>query len=205
MNKTKLIKTFEILYPEPESELNFKNTYQLVVSVILSAQCTDKKVNEVTPTLFKDFSSFKKLSEAKISQIEKIIRQVNYYKTKSKNIVNMAKMVIENYKGRLPRKHNELIKLPGVGRKTANVVLGELVVTPTIAVDTHVFRVSQRLGLAKGKTPLDIEKQLMKGFSKSIWRNLHHWLILHGRRVCKAQNPDCVNCEVSELCPSKFL
>ena len=202
-DKKKLLKSFSKLYPNPKSELNFKNRYQLVVAVSLSAQCTDKKVNEVTPLLFKKYQNFKELSKATINSVEKIIRQVNYYKTKSKNIINMSKMVSKEFKNRLPTKHEDLIKLPGVGNKTANVVLSELGIVPTFPVDTHVFRLSKRLNLAKGKNVKIVEEELKKGFKPELWRNLHHYLIFHGRRVCKAQNPLCNECKISNLCPSK--
>ena len=202
--KRSLLDRFKKIFPDPESELNFKGTYQLVVSVILSAQCTDKKVNQVTPELFSKYSSFKKLSLAAVIEIEKIIRPINYYKTKAKNLVSMSTLVIENFGGKLPRNHKDLMSLPGIGKKTANVVLNELGVMPTIPVDTHVFRVSKRLGLASGKTPEITEQELMQEFDEKHWRNLHHWLILHGRRTCKAQSPVCSDCVVSSLCPSKL-
>ena len=201
--KRSLLSKFEKLYPDPKSELNFKGTYQLVVCVILSAQCTDKKVNQVTPGLFAKYSSFKKLSEAKVSELEKIIRPINYYKTKTKNLIGMSGLVVNQHAGKLPRTHKELIALPGIGQKTANVVLNELGVVPTLPVDTHVFRVSKRLGLASGKTPEKTEEELKQEFKEKHWRNLHHWLIFHGRRVCKAQRPLCSECGIDSLCPSK--
>lgn len=196
-----LIKLFKVAYPEPSSELNFNNEYQLIVSVVLSAQCTDKKVNEVTPLLFKKFSKFKALSKATVLEVEKIIRPVNYYKTKSKNLVALAQIVESKFRGKLPQTMDELIELPGVGRKTASVVLGELGIEHTLPVDTHVFRVSQRLGLAKGKTTDAIEQQLKARFKSELWRPLHHWLILHGRKVCKAQRPLCHECSLFKICP----
>lgn len=204
-NKSKLIAIFEELYPAPSSELNFKDEFQLIICVVLSAQCTDKKVNEVTPKLFSKFPTFKELSQAKGAEVEAIIRQVNYYRTKSKNIINLSKMVCDEFGGKIPHSFEEITSLPGVGRKTASVVLGEMKVEHTLAVDTHVFRVSQRLGLAKGKTPEEIEEQLKKQFKPELWRNLHHWLILHGRRVCKAQSPNCADCKLSGVCPSSSV
>lgn len=201
--KRKLLEEFERLYPDPQSELNFKGKYQLVVSVALSAQCTDKKVNEVTPELFKAFPSFKALSEAKLSQVEKIIRPVNYYRSKSKHIVAMAQRVCSEFKGKLPLTHKELISLAGVGRKTANVVLSELGIEPAFPVDTHVFRVSRRLELASEDNRDKLEEELKSHFDPKEWRNLHHWLIFHGRRVCKAQNPLCGECTIAKGCPSK--
>ena len=190
------------LYPSPESELNFSNEYELLVCVILSAQCTDKKVNEVTPVLFSKYPDLPSLAAARITSVEKIIRPINYYRTKAKNIVGMAKDVRANHSGKVPRTHDELILLPGVGRKTANVVLGEMKVAHTLPVDTHVFRVARRLGLTDGKKPEEVEEDLKKLYPSHLWRNLHHWLILHGRRICKAQKPLCDKCRLSEICPS---
>lgn len=195
-----LLSILEQLYPDPKSELNYVNEYQLCISVILSAQCTDKKVNQVTPELFKKYPNFKALSKAEISSTEQIIRQVNYYKTKSKNIINLAKILGESYNFQLPLIHNELIKLPGIGRKTANVVLSELNIEPALAVDTHVFRLSNRIGISNGKDVLEVEKSLTKQFPKESWKQLHHGLILHGRRVCMARNPNCAICEIKTIC-----
>ena len=200
--KSKLLKIFEELYPDPQSELNFKNDYQLLISVILSAQCTDKKVNQVTPELFSSFKNFKQLGEAKLSKVEQIIRQVNYYKTKSKNIIKTAEIITEKYRGKLPLTREELEALPGVGRKTTSVVLSEKDIEPAFPVDTHVFRVSRRLKLATRTDRDKVEEQVRTKFDPKHWRPLHHWLIFHGRRVCKAQTPLCGNCSLSDLCPS---
>lgn len=200
--KQRLVSLFQSLYPTTGSELNFQNPYQLVVAVSLSAQCTDKKVNEITPILFSAYPDFKSLAAADVLDVEKIIRPINYYRTKSKNITNMAQKVITEFNGVLPKTHEELVTLPGVGRKTANVVLGELKITPAIPVDTHVFRVSKRLGIASGNTPDAVEAELQKAFPPELWYNLHHWLIYHGRRVCKAQRPLCSECALREICPS---
>jgi endonuclease-3 len=197
-----ILKQLKKLYPDPRSELTFKNPYELVVAVALSAQCTDKKVNEVTKILFKEFPSFRALASASIQQIETIIRPVNYFKTKSKNIKLLAEKVCETFHGKLPHTHDELTSLPGVGNKTANVVLSELGIVPAFPVDTHVFRVSRRLGLAKGKNVVQVEASLKKTFPPAQWHDLHHWLIFHGRRVCKAQRPLCEQCSLKTLCPS---
>ena len=202
-NKKELLHKLTTLYPEPRSELNFSSDFELVISVVLSAQCTDKKVNQTTPALFKRFGSFRKLSKADVQDVEQIIREVNYYRTKSKNIIELSRMVVEQFGDQLPSTMEELIELPGVGRKTANVVLGERGITPSIAVDTHVFRVSRRLGIAKGENVRVVEESLMKNFAPESWRDLHHQLIFHGRRVCKARNPLCGSCELSDLCPSR--
>lgn len=198
----KVLSIFKSLYPKPESELHFKNQYELLVSVILSAQCTDKKVNQVTPALFQKFPSFGTLSKAKLHALEEIIRPINYYKTKAKNLVGMGKTVMQVFSGKLPATYQELITLPGVGNKTANVILSELRLAPTFPVDTHVFRVARRLGFSNGKTPDAVEDDLKKLFDKKHWRNLHHWLIFHGRRVCKARTPLCGECKLSSVCPS---
>jgi endonuclease III len=190
----------ELLYPDARTELTFKNEFELIVAVILSAQCTDKKVNEVTPALFAKYPDFGALAKAKEVEVAAIIRQVNYYITKSKNIIKMAEKVCAEFNAMLPRNRDLLVTLPGVGRKTANVLLGELGEIPAIAVDTHVFRLSHRLGFSKGKNPLKVEDDLMKKFPPEKWRQVHHSLVLHGRRVCKAQRPDCERCEVKELC-----
>jgi endonuclease-3 len=202
--KKKLLTHFEGLYPEPASELNFSNTYQLVVAVVLSAQCTDKKVNEVTPELFTCYKNYKSLGKATPEDLEKILRPVNYYKTKSKNLVKLGKMVTEEFGGSLPTSAKELIKLPGVGQKTANVVVSELGTEYSFPVDTHVFRVSQRLGLVEGKTPEKVEERLKETFPPETWRPLHHWLIFHGRRVCAARSPKCDECTLAKLCHKRL-
>jgi endonuclease-3 len=196
-----ILKGFEALYPEPASELHFSNERELVIAVLLSAQCTDKKVNEVTPTLFSRFTSFSALARARITELEKILRPINYYRTKAKNVQALGALVEKEHGGKLPRSFDELITLPGVGRKTANVVLNELGIAHALPVDTHVFRVAQRLGLAKGTKPGEIEEALKKRFPAELWRPLHHWLILHGRRVCKAQRPLCEECSLLPYCP----
>jgi endonuclease-3 len=200
--KSCLLSTLAKLYPEVRSELDFSNEYQLLIAVMLSAQCTDKKVNQVTPELFKIYGDFPALSEAPLPQVEKIIRPINYFKTKARNIVHTALLVVQEHKARIPRTREELIALPGVGRKTANVVLGELGIEPALPVDTHVFRVAHRLGLSDGKTPDAVESDLKEQFASSEWRNLHHRLIFHGRRVCKARNPACGECALANICPS---
>jgi endonuclease-3 len=200
--RTQLLAALAELYPEPRSELNFANNFELIVAVMLSAQCTDVKVNQVTTTLFKKYPTALKLSKAALADVEAIIRPINYFKTKSKNIIATSAILHSQYRGALPRTHEELTALPGVGRKTANVVLGETGAAPALPVDTHVFRVAHRLGLSQGKTPEAVEHDLMKQFQSSEWRPLHHRLIFHGRRVCKARNPACSECVLQGLCPS---
>lgn len=191
-------------YPDPRSELDFKDDYQLVVAVILSAQCTDKKVNQVTPQLFGRFADFAALAKAPITELEQIIRPINYYRTKARNLIAMAQRVVDDFNGKLPGEHPELTSLPGIGRKTANVVVCEKGCAPALPVDTHVFRVSKRLGLADGTTVEKVEDQLKLQFAPQEWRNLHHWLIFHGRRVCKAQRPQCGQCVVNDICPGRL-
>ena len=187
-------------YPGASSELAFENDYQLVVAVVLSAQCTDKKVNEVTAVLFKKYRSFKKLASAAPEDIEVIIRPVNYYRTKARHIRDLAEAVVVEWGGLLPGTISELMTLPGVGRKTANVVVSERGTEPGLAVDTHVFRVSRRLGIAKGSTPAEVEDELRQSFPQDQWRALHHGLILHGRRVCPARSPKCEQCVLAAIC-----
>jgi len=201
--RRKILEILATLYPSPKSELYFTNEYELLVAVVLSAQCTDKKVNEVTPGLFAHYPSFEALSKAKVEDTAEIIRTINYFKTKARHLVALSKKVVEEYEGKLPRDHYQLVSLPGVGRKTANVVLSELGVIPTFPVDTHVYRVSKRLGFATGKNPEKVEDELKELFPPSVWRSLHHWLILHGRRTCSARSPRCDECLLSKYCPSK--
>ena len=201
--KTFLLSSLAELYPNPHSELDFSNEYQLLIAVVLSAQCTDKKVNQVTAVLFQRYRDFKALSRAKLEDVEKIIRPINYFKTKSKNIIETAKQIVAQHGSSVPKTREELTALPGVGRKTANVVLGELGIEPSFPVDTHVFRVAHRLGLTEGKTPDAVEADLRRQFPPSEWRNLHHRFIFHGRRVCKARTPECGVCPLTKICPSK--
>lgn len=199
-NRLKLLQIFAEANPHPRSELNFSTDYELITAVMLSAQTTDKKVNEVTKVLFSRFPVPAALAKAEVTTVEEIIRPLNYYKTKAKNIIATAKIIAEELGGELPRSEDELTQLPGVGRKTANVILAERGWKPAIAVDTHVFRLSHRLGLSKAKTPDGVEEDLKKQFAKEHWRNLHHWLILHGRYVCTARKPNCRACGVVKIC-----
>lgn len=199
----RVIEYFSKAYPNAETELCYRNDYELTVAVILSAQCTDKRVNIVTPSLFKTYPNFLSLSKASESDIFEKIKSISYPNNKSKHLVGMAKMVIEDFNGNLPMSVEMLIKLPGVGRKTANVLTSVLDKQPNMAVDTHVFRVSHRLGLVsqKAKTPLSTEKELISHFAKEIIHQAHHWLILHGRYVCTAKKPACNICGLTEICP----
>lgn len=199
-----LLALLEEMYPIADSELTFDNEYQLIVAVMLSAQCTDVLVNQVTPALFAKYPDFEALSKARLSSVEKLIGSVNYFKTKAKNIIATSKVVCVQFNSEVPKTMEALIELPGVGRKTANVVLGETGAAPAIPVDTHVFRVSRRLGLSAGTTTDQVEQDLMKLFAPETWRGLHHRLIFHGRRVCKARAPNCRECQIQTLCVSRF-
>ena len=194
-----IISKLEELYPVANSELVFDGPYQLIVSVVLSAQCTDKKVNQVTPTLFAQFPDFCALAKAKLSTIERIIRPINYYRTKARHLIELAKEVQTKHSGKVPTDRNELIALPGVGNKTASVVQSELGV-PALPVDTHIFRVANRLGLTEGKTPDQVSDDLRQIFPSEQWRGLHHRLIFLGRRICAARKPLCAQCVLSKVC-----
>lgn len=186
--------------PKPETELQYKTIYHLLIAVVLSAQATDKSVNKATQTLFKKIKKPEdaiKMGEVKIRQY---IKTIGLYKNKAKNVYQLSKKLIKEHNGIVPKNRELLESLPGVGRKTANVVLNVAFAIPTIAVDTHIFRVSNRTGIAKGKNPLEVEKKLLEVTPTEFKMYAHHWLILHGRYTCKARKPDCVKCIVSNLC-----
>lgn len=188
--------------PEAETELNYSNPYELLVAVILSAQCTDKRINAVTPALFEKFPSPEMLANSHFDEVFPLIRSVSYPNNKSKHLIGMAKMLVEDFNSEIPADIKELQKLPGVGRKTANVIASVVYNQPAMAVDTHVFRVSKRLGLVtqNAKTPLEVEKQLVKYIPKDYIARAHHWLILHGRYVCLARTPKCQECNITHFC-----
>lgn len=195
------IRYFSENMPEVKTELDYENDYQLLVAVVLSAQCTDKRVNATTPLLFKHFPDIKALSKASFESLSLIIKSISYPNNKSKNLISMAKILMETHNGLIPKSVDDLVKLPGVGRKTANVLTSVLYNQPNMPVDTHVFRVSNRIGLTnKSKTPLETEKVLTKHIPKSIIPKAHHWLILHGRYVCKARRPNCLYCGIKHIC-----
>lgn len=196
----KIISWFRENMPVAQSELNFNSPYQLIVAVMLSAQCTDKRVNMVTPALFEKYPSVKELAAATPEEILQFIHSISYPNSKARHLSGMARMVMSDFNGEIPDSSELLVKLPGVGRKTANVVASIVNNEPVIAVDTHVFRVARRLGLSKGKTPLAVELDLEKHIDKSIRPIAHHWLILHGRYVCTARNPKCATCGISGYC-----
>jgi len=192
---------FEKHNPEAETELFYGTPYQLLVAVILSAQCTDKRVNMTTPAFFDKYPDIQSLSIATPEEVFPLIKSISYPNNKTKHLIGMAKMLIEDYGGEVPLTVEELIKLPGVGRKTANVITSVVDQQPNMAVDTHVFRVSARIGLTVGaKTPLATEKQLIKYFPSELIHKAHHWLILHGRYTCVARNPKCRECGVQQAC-----
>ena len=188
---------------EPKTELVYRNTFELLIAVILSAQTTDIQVNRVTAKLFKIAPNPLKLSKLSLNKIESLINSIGLYKNKAKNIQLTSSILITEYNGEVPQTRKELESLPGVGRKTANVVLNTVFDRPVIAVDTHIFRLANRINLAKGKTPLEVEKKLTKLTPTEFLIDAHHLLILHGRYICKAQNPDCSNCCIYSFCEYK--
>lgn len=197
----KALAWFEANMTVAESELNFENEYQLLVAVMLSAQCTDKRVNMVTPALFAAYPTITDLSRATAEEVLVYIRSVSYPNSKAEHLVQMAKRVVDTYKGQIPDTREELQTLAGVGRKTANVVLAVWWNQPTMAVDTHIFRVAERIGLTtKAKNPLDSEQQLIKYIPEPIIPKAHHWLLLHGRYTCNARKPKCETCGLTEIC-----
>lgn len=187
--------------PEADTELVYANDYELIVAVILSAQCTDKRVNQITPPLFEAFPNYRALAGATFDEVKNLIASCSYPNNKARHLINMANTVIDDFNGELPREVDELVKLPGVGRKTANVLASVLFNKPAMAVDTHVFRVAARIGLTtRAKTPLQAEQQLVKYLPESVIARAHHWLILHGRYVCKARKPQCESCGLTSVC-----
>ena len=198
-----LIEIFPQVYPDARPELNFKNPLQLLIATILSAQCTDKRVNLVTPALFKKYRTAADYAKAPPAELEKAIQSTGFFRSKTKSIRGATSTIAKQFGGRVPDSMEELRALPGVGRKTANVVLGNAFHKDEgIVVDTHVIRLSQRLGLTKQSDPEKIERDLMKLVPREHWTNWSHWLIWHGRRRCYARKPDCSQCEVFRLCPS---
>ena len=199
--KAQMIELLLALYPDAAPELTFNSDYELLVAVILSAQCTDVRVNEVTNILFKRADTPQAMTTLSLETLEDIIRPCGLFHTKAKNILAMSQTLSEKYDGKVPETLEQLMELPGVGRKTANVVISNAFGVPAIAVDTHVFRVSARLGLASGQNVDKTEQELMKVMPREHWTKLHHCLILHGRRVCKARKPACETCGLNALCP----
>lgn len=206
MKKKDIEPFFEILsadLPEPKTELDYKNPYTLVVAVALSAQATDVGVNKATKELFKKVDTPEKMVKLGEAKLRDQIKTIGLYRNKAKNVIAMSKMLINEFNGEVPRTREELERLPGVGRKTANVVMNEAFGEATIAVDTHIFRVSNRTGLAPGKNVLEVEHELLKRVPKDYLQHAHHWILLHGRYVCKARKPDCPSCKVIDYCGFK--
>jgi endonuclease III len=186
--------------PEPVTELHYRDPFTLLVAVVLSAQATDAGVNKATPALFKVAGTPVKMAALGEARLRDMIKTIGLYPTKAKNVIALSRILVERHGGKVPSTREELEELPGVGRKTANVVLNVAFGEPTIAVDTHIFRVANRTGLARGKTPLEVELKLAKIIPQPYLRHAHHWLILHGRYVCVARKPRCLDCPVRDLC-----
>lgn len=199
-DRIQILATLEGLYGQEQCGLNFDSPFELLIATILSAQCTDVRVNIVTEKLFQAFNTPEKILSLGEVALQKMIRTCGLSNTKAKNILRTCHMLLDEHNGIVPKDMESLISLPGVGRKTANVVMSCAFGIPAIAVDTHVFRVSKRIGLAKGKTVLEVERELMKTLPREKWSQAHHWLIWHGRRLCTARNPKCGDCSLKTLC-----
>lgn len=191
---------FSTRQPNAETELHYNNPFQLLVAVILSAQCTDKRINQITPALFQRFPNAKALAETTPDIVFDYIRSVSYPNNKAKHLVGMANILLNEFNNEVPSDIDQLQKMPGVGRKTANVIASVIYNAPAMAVDTHVFRVANRIGLTAGKTPLAVEKDLVKNLPEHTIHVAHHWLILHGRYICVARSPKCSICEITHFC-----
>jgi endonuclease-3 len=193
---------FSSHFPEAETELHYTNPFELLVAVVLSAQCTDKRINQVTPALFKRFPDAKSLAESSVEEIFSYIRSVSYPNNKAKHLLGLGQKITDQFDGEVPETMEDLQSLPGVGRKTANVIASVIYNQPAMAVDTHVFRVSQRLGLVPktANTPLKVEMALIKHLPDEVIATAHHWLILHGRYVCLARTPQCAKCTITHFC-----
>lgn len=199
-----IVQELEKLYPNAKCELNHRSHFQLLIAVVLSAQTTDQRVNMVTPTLFKKYKDAKSLSKADLKDVESIIKSIGLYHNKAINIIELSKVLVKKHDGKVPKTREELEALPGVGRKTTNVILSNCFNVPAFAVDTHVARVSKRLGIAKESDEVyEIEMKINKTFDESLWCHLHHQFIFFGRYKCKAKNPECDDCPFIEFCRKK--
>lgn len=199
ISKKRILAGLQEMYPDAGPELNFTNPYETLVATMLSAQCTDKQVNKVTPAVFARYPDAASMAQAPVEELFPMVKSCGF-KSKASNIIAACKLIVEHHGGEVPATREELVALPGVGRKTANVVLANAFKVPALAVDTHVFRVSNRLGLADADNVEDTEQQLMRVIPKKDWMDAHHWLIWHGRRVCKAQRPMCDTCGLKDEC-----
>ena len=203
LNKNKALKLIELLnksIKNPKTSLKYKNKFTLLTSVVLSAQCTDVNVNNVTKSIYKKYYTPKHFADLGIYKIKNLIKNIGLFNNKAKNIYHLSKILLEKYQSKVPNKFDELILLPGVGRKTANVVLNAAFNKPTIAVDTHVFRVGNRTGLSNGKNPEQVENQLLKILPQTHIKKAHHLILLHGRYICKSRNPLCKKCAINKIC-----
>lgn len=199
---TEIFQRFATKVPEPKGELNYVNEFTLLVAVVLSAQATDEGVNKATQSLFEIADTPQKMIALGEERVRDYTKTIGLYRNKAKNVIALSKMLLDQYDGQVPNDRSKLVTLPGVGRKTANVVVSIAFGQPTIAVDTHIFRLANRLGLAPGKTPDEVEANLERKIPKQFLYHAHHWLILHGRYVCKARKPDCDRCIIADLCKS---
>ena len=207
LNKLQSLKLIQLLnetIKKPKTSLNYRNRFTLLTSVVLSAQCTDLNVKNVTKNIYNKYYTPKHFFNLGVTKIKKMIKSIGLFNTKAKNLYNLSKILIEKYKSKVPNNFEDLINLPGVGRKTANVVLNAAFNKPTIAVDTHVFRVSNRTGLTKGKNPNQVESQLYKILPNNYLKKAHHLILLHGRYVCKSRNPLCTKCVINKICLYKY-
>ena len=200
INVKGILRILEDLYPEAKCALHYHNPFELLVATILSAQCTDKRVNAMTPQLFAKYPTPQVLAVADLSEVEKNIEVCGLFRMKAKNLIGTARLLVDEHQGNVPQSREELMALPGVGRKTANVLLSNAFGVPAIAVDTHVQRVSNRLGLAMSDNVLETEQQLMHRIPEALWSAAHHWLIFHGRQVCIARSPKCEICSLATYC-----
>ena len=203
LNKLEALRLIQLLdrsIKNPETALKYRNKFTLLTSVVLSAQCTDTNVNNVTKNIYNKYYTPQHFADLKINKIKKLIKSIGLFNTKAKNLYHLSKILIEKYRSKVPDNFEDLILLPGVGRKTANVVLNEGFNKPTIGVDTHVFRVSNRTGLTIGKNPEEVEEQLLKILAKKYLKKAHHLILLHGRYICKSRNPLCKRCIINKIC-----
>ena len=200
INNTNIYREISKMFPDAHCELNYRNVFELTIATVLSAQTTDDAVNKITPKLFEKYPDAYELAKADLNDVKEIIKRIGLYHNKAKNIINLSKELVLNYNGEIPNDFNKLVSLPGIGRKTANVVLSEGFKVPRIAVDTHVLRVANRLGLSNSDNPNIVEFDLMSIFEEETWRDVHLKLLFFGRYHCKAKNPNCLNCFYNKNC-----